>query len=165
MVPDMPEMVARWIAHPFGFQVVVPDLTPVDEPARPVRGAAKQQLDEALQKLLKTRAVRVWAKEEGEPTFVTPIDCVPKKTPGEFRVIHDGAPGTPRTLAEATPLVTARELGRIQAKVSRTVFCDSCMQFAHKYVMASERTSLTRHNRVLPSTVASRLRNLHSCTS
>eukprot|EP01044_Picomonas_judraskeda_P041016 COSAG03_NODE_20434_length_319_cov_0.927273_1_plen_29_part_01 len=26
MVPDMPEMVARWIAHPSGFQVVVPDL-------------------------------------------------------------------------------------------------------------------------------------------
>eukprot|EP01044_Picomonas_judraskeda_P005240 COSAG03_NODE_487_length_7511_cov_21.869536_4_plen_100_part_00 len=58
MVPDMPEMVAQWIAHPGGFQVEVPDLTPCDEPARPVHGAARQHLDEGVQKLLRIGAWR-----------------------------------------------------------------------------------------------------------
>ena len=37
MVPEMPEMVARWIEDG-GVTVQPPDLTPVDEPGRPVGG-------------------------------------------------------------------------------------------------------------------------------
>ena len=90
MVPDMPEMVLRWIGNEDGVQISPPDMSPVDEPARPKKGPAQRQLDDGIRKLLRTRAVRLWNKNtEGDPVFITPVDAVPKKVADEFRIIHD----------------------------------------------------------------------------
>eukprot|EP01043_Picozoa_sp_COSAG02_P063596 COSAG02_NODE_9059_length_2345_cov_205.573019_1_plen_545_part_10 len=155
MVPDMPEMVARWIAHPEGFQVDVPDRTPVDEPARPVQGVARQQLDESLQKLLRTRAVRVWAKSEGEPIFVTPIDCVPKKTPGEFRVIHDWrTPNRERGLADRKCRFEGlRHLPAVASKGGRAASLD--MKSGYHAIFCGPADLMCFYARVRPSWLSS----------
>jgi hypothetical protein len=86
-VPDMPQMVSTWIRDT--FLVSPPDRTPVDQPMRPSSGVARDNLDQGVKKLLKTGSARLWVRaKDGEPTFVTPVDAVPKKD-GDFRIIHD----------------------------------------------------------------------------
>ena len=89
-VPGISHMVLDWIRNPEGFQVTPTDETPVDEPSRPVHGEARTQLNTAMQKMLRTKAVRVWNEaEEGPPVFICAIGCVPKKNTLDLRTIHD----------------------------------------------------------------------------
>lgn len=154
MIPDMPEMVAKWIEHPAGFQVQPTDLTVVDEPARPVYGDARQALDDGIRKLLRMRAVRVWNYEtEGRPTFITPVDAVPKKDPGEFRVIHDWrTPNKERGLSDRKcKFEGLRHLPAVATKGGRAASLDMKSGYHALFAGPAELMCFYMYARVRPS--------------
>jgi hypothetical protein len=93
----MSRAVFDWIAEG-GFTLRPDDESPIDQPRPRQNARAQAEVDRSLRKQISERTVRLWDRSrEGDPTFVTPVFAVPKKSDEEvFRLIGDFRLGNER---------------------------------------------------------------------